>query len=93
MSAALLYAITGCALFALGLTATVLLVEPLRRVLAFNVMGSGAFLVFVGLAQREGTIDPVPQAMVLTGIVVAVASTALALALLQRLEQRDDHQR
>jgi multicomponent Na+:H+ antiporter subunit C len=93
VSAALLYAITGCALFALGLAGTLLLAEFLRRVLAFNVMGSGAFLVFVGLAQREGVADPVPQAMVLTGIVVAVAATALALALMQRLEQSDDQER
>jgi multicomponent Na+:H+ antiporter subunit C len=93
MSAALLYAMTGCALFALGLAAAVLLEEPLRRVLAFNVMGSGAFLVFVGLAQREGVVDPVPQALVLTGIVVALAATALALALLRRLERTDEHER
>ena len=70
MSAALCYAVTGCMLFALGLAATVLLADSLRRVLAFNVMGSGAFLVFVGAAQRDGVPDPVPQAMVLTGIVV-----------------------
>ncbi len=49
-------------------------------------MGSGAFLVLVGLAQRNGVPDPVPQAMVLTGIVVAVAATALTLALLRRLQ-------
>jgi len=30
-------------------------------------------------------VDPVPQAMVLTGIVVAVAGTGLALALIVRL--------
>ncbi|MNC39829.1 putative monovalent cation/H+ antiporter subunit C [compost metagenome] len=48
-------------------------------------MGSGAFLVLVGLAQRHDVADPVPQAMVLTGIVVAVAATALALALARRL--------
>ena len=52
-------------------------------------MGSGAFLVLVGFAQRDGTADPVPQAMVLTGIVVAVAATALALALLRRLHVLD----
>ena len=44
-----------------------------------------AFLVLVGLAQRHDVPDPVPQAMVLTGIVVAVAATALALALTRRL--------
>jgi multicomponent Na+:H+ antiporter subunit C len=33
----------------------------------------------------DGIADPVPQAMVLTGIVVSVAATALALALARRL--------
>jgi len=61
----------------------------LRRILAFNIMGSGAFLVLVGLAQRHGVVDPVPHAMVLTGIVVAVASTALALALGRRIAEAD----
>ena len=41
----------------------------------------------VGLAQRSGLADPVPQAMVLTGIVVSVAATALALALARRLHK------
>lgn len=85
MSAGLLFALAGVALFALGGAGVVLGMHLLRRILAFNVMGSGAFLVLVGLAQRDGTPDPVPQAMVLTGIVVAVAATALALALARRL--------
>lgn len=81
MNAALLYAATGALLFALGVGGTLLRRDLLRRILAFNVMGSGVFLVMVGFAQRDGEPDPVPQAMVLTGIVVAVAATALALAL------------
>lgn len=85
MSGGLLFAATGALLFAIGLAGMLLLSCTMRRVLAFNVMGSGVFLVLVGLAQREGTADPVPQAMVLTGIVVAVAATALALALIRRL--------
>lgn len=36
-------------------------------------------------------IDPVPQALVLTGIVVAVSATALALALGRRLRETQDH--
>ena len=85
MTPDLLYALVGAILFALGLAATLVLSALLRRILAFNVMGSGAFLVLVGLAQRDGGIDPVPHAMVLTGIVVSVAATALALALVRRL--------
>ncbi len=87
MSTGLLYALAGVALFVLGLGAMLLLAQPLRKILAFNIMGSGAFLVFVGLAQRAGGADPLPQAMVLTGIVVTVAATALALALLRRLQE------
>jgi multicomponent Na+:H+ antiporter subunit C len=85
MSSGLLFAIVGCLLFVFGLGGVILLDHLLRRILAFNLMGSGTFLVLVGLAQRDGTPDPVPQAMVLTGIVVAVAATALALALARRL--------
>lgn len=84
MTSGLIYAATGCLLFVLGLGGVLLLKALLRRILAFNLMGSGAFLVLVGLAQRNGTADPVPQAMVLTGIVVAVAATALALTLARR---------
>ena len=93
MTPGLIYALAGVALFVMGLAGVVLLGHSLRRILAFNLMGSGAFLVLVGLAQRDGSVDPVPQAMVLTGIVVAVAATALALALARRLhqgEQRDE---
>ena len=85
MSSGLIFATTGIALFAMSLAGMLLTANLLRRILAFNLMGSGAFLVLVGLAQRQGEVDPVPQAMVLTGIVVAVAATALALALLRKL--------
>jgi multicomponent Na+:H+ antiporter subunit C len=88
MSTGLLYALAGVLLFVLGATGAILLAHLLRKILAFNVMGSGAFLVLVGLAQRGGVVDPVPQAMVLTGIVVAVAATALALGLARALHAR-----
>lgn len=81
----MIFAITGITLFTMGLLGMVILKHLLRRILAFNIMGSGIFLVLVGLAQRQNVPDPVPQAMVLTGIVVAVAATALALALVRKL--------
>ena len=91
MTTGLLFALAGAALFALGVAGVVLIDHLLRRILAFNVMGSGAFLVLVGLAQRGDVPDPVPQAMVLTGIVVAVAATALALALVRKLHGLTEH--
>jgi multicomponent Na+:H+ antiporter subunit C len=82
---ALLYALAGAALFTIGLAGLLALPHLLRKILAFNILGSGAFLILVGLGQRDGVADPVPQAMVLTGIVVAIAATALALALARQV--------
>jgi len=51
-------------------------------------LGSGVFLMLVALGGRTpGNVpDPVPHAMVITGIVVAVSATALALALVLRVQ-------
>jgi multicomponent Na+:H+ antiporter subunit C len=89
MSAATLAGLTGALLAGLGLYGLIIQPDPLRRILAFNVLGSGVFLLF-GIIARRGAVagalaDPVPQALVITGIVVAFAATALAVALLVRL--------
>ena len=85
MNADLLYALAGLALFVMGLAGLALLAHLLRRLIAFNLIGSGTFLVLVGLAQSpDGEPDPVAQALVLTGIVVAIAATALAVVLMRR---------
>jgi len=83
------YAALGVLLFAMGLLGLVLGRHPIRKILALNVMGTGIFLFLVAGAARYGlkTPDPVPHAMVLTGIVVAVSATALGLALAGRIHQ------
>ena len=86
MSGPLLYACAGLGLLIIGSWALVLRAHLIRKVLAINVMGSGAFLLLVGAgAMGTGPVDPVPQAMVITGIVVAISATALALALVLRI--------
>lgn len=92
MNSALLYALVGVGLFSLGLYALILHPHLLRKILAINVMGSGLFLVLIALAKRTGEALPdlVPQAMVITGIVVAFSATALALALMVRVA-RENH--
>lgn len=87
MTSALLYALTGIAVFSIGLYGLILHAHWLRKILALNVMGGGVFLLLIGLANRIPNTppDPVPHAMVLTGIVVAVSATGLALALVRRL--------
>nr|WP_206202811.1 NADH-quinone oxidoreductase subunit K [Thioalkalivibrio sp. XN279] len=82
----MLYACAGLGLLIIGSWALVLRAHLIRKVLAINVMGSGAFLLLVGAgAMGTGPVDPVPQAMVITGIVVAISATALALALVLRI--------
>ena len=89
MSQYLWYALVGVGLFSIGLLGLLLQRHMLRQMLALNVMGSGVFLVFVALAGRAGALpDPVPLAMVLTGLVVAVSATALGLVLISRIYQR-----
>ncbi|MGD8908973.1 MAG: NADH-quinone oxidoreductase subunit K [Chromatiales bacterium] len=89
MTQALIYALTGAALFMLGVRATLLHQALLPRLLALNVSGAGVFLIFVSLAYRGDSIatDPIPHALVLTGLVVAISATALALALNRRLRE------
>ena len=82
----MVYAATSIALIGLGLYALIVRRHMIRRLMAVNIMGTGIFVLFIAMASRarDGT-DPLPQAMVLTGIVVAVSATALGLVLIQRI--------
>src|SRR5208282_4183686 len=66
MSASTLAGLVGAALVGLGLYGLIVNPQPLRNILAFNL---------------------VPKAMVITGIVVALAASALAVALILRLRE------
>lgn len=86
MTTPTLYALIGVTLVALALHSLLAVRHLLRRLIAANVMGSGIFLVFIAMSHRPARgIDPVPHAMVLTGIVVAVAATGLGVALVRKL--------
>jgi multicomponent Na+:H+ antiporter subunit C len=91
MNGAALFGLCGAALVGIGIYGLIVNPQPLRKILSFNLIGSGVFLLFGVVARRGAALgmggDPVPQALVITGIVVAFSATALAVALLLRLQE------
>src|SRR6476659_6736957 len=92
MTETALYGLCAAGLVGLGLFGLIVHPQLLRKILAFNLIGGGVFLLF-GVVARRGAAagfggDPVPQALVITGLVVAFAATALAVALLLQLARK-----
>jgi multicomponent Na+:H+ antiporter subunit C len=88
-----IYLLSAAGLILIGLFGLARRVHLLHKLLSLNVMGAGVFMLLLTLATRSDTPDAVPQALVLTGIVVAISATALGLALMQRLAKLSDSQR
>lgn len=92
MTTVSLFLTAGVVIFAVGIAVHLLVRDLIRRIVTLNVASGGVMLVFLALADRrpDGVApDPVPQALVLTGIVVMAAITGLALALARRVESMD----
>jgi multicomponent Na+:H+ antiporter subunit C len=91
MSTAIVFGLCAAGAAGLGLYGLIADPHPLRKILAFNVLGTGVFLLF-GVVARRGAVpglgaDPIPLALVITGMVVAFSATAVAIALLLQLFQ------
>lgn len=80
-SATKLLAATGVLIMGLGLWAFTTQRHLLRRLLAFNLLGSGVFLLLAGLA---GPVAEV-RGLILVGLVVALLGSILGAVLLLRL--------
>jgi len=80
----------GCGVFlvCLGLAGVLFQEGYIKKILALNLFSSGIFLLLITLG--GGRDDPVANAMVLTGIVVALGATALALALVRALHVQEN---
>ncbi|WP_028232948.1 NADH-quinone oxidoreductase subunit K [Paraburkholderia mimosarum] len=88
MNVTQLFGITAAALVGLGVYGLIVNPQPLRKVLAFNLIGNGVFLACAVIAHRGAAAgmsgDPVPQALLITAIVVSFAASALAVGLMLR---------
>ena len=87
--AATVFGLCAALLVGIGVYALIVNAEPLRKIIAFNVLGGGVFVLFGAIAHRGAAAgwggDPVPQGLLITALVVAFCATALAVALLLRL--------
>ncbi len=86
-------------LFVIGLYTVLTHSNLLKRIIGVNIMETSVFLFFVSIGFIRGAkapiienltgeqfyVNPLPSAMILTGIVVAVSITAYALSLLINL--------
>ncbi|MCC5881715.1 MAG: hypothetical protein JJU25_03640 [Halomonas sp.] len=77
----------GLGLIFLGLWAFALHRHLLRRLLAFNVIGTGIFLILMALVRD--TTPAAGHGLVITGLVVALLGTALGSLLIRRLNGLD----
>ena len=90
-------------LFTIGLATLFLHPNLIKKIIGLNLMDTAVFLFLAAMGTVEGGqappvgaeggalgsyINPVPGGLVLTGIVVAVSTTALFLALTCRLYRR-----
>jgi multicomponent Na+:H+ antiporter subunit C len=89
MTTYIVLAAVSLPLLALALYALFVRPHLMHKVIAVNVGSSAVFLFLAaapGSTETAGP-DPVPQAMVLTGIVISIAVVAFALVLLRRISE------
>ena len=87
------------ALFAIGIYTILTNSNLFKKVIGINIMEGSTYVLFIGAGNVRGGVAPIldisdsslvyvhplPQALMLTGIVVSVSVTALSLALIMKL--------
>jgi len=87
-------------LFVIGMHTMLTHANMIKKVIAMNIMDTSVFLLFVASGYVHGGkppiivdrsdliyINPLPGALILTGIVVAVSVTAYALSLIVKIHR------
>lgn len=90
-------------LFGVGFMTLLLNDNLIKKIIGLNIMDTSIFLFFITIGYAEGReapiltsgfkgvgayVTPIPTGLMLTGIVVAVSTTAFALALTIRFYER-----
>ncbi|ABR50234.1 NADH-ubiquinone oxidoreductase, chain 4L [Alkaliphilus metalliredigens QYMF] len=88
-------------LFIIGLYTVLTHSNLLKKIIGVNIMETSIFLFFVSIGYVKGAkapilesgsgeliyVNPLPSAMILTGIVVAVSITAYALSIIVKIHE------
>jgi multicomponent Na+:H+ antiporter subunit C len=90
--------LASIALFIIGLYTVLTHNNVIKKVIGINIMETAVFLFFVSIGMVSGAkapilkpgmdivyVNPLPSALILTGIVVAVSITAYSLSLIIQL--------
>jgi len=84
-------------LLLIGLYAMIARRNLIKKIMGLNILSTSVFLFLIALADKEGGappirvpgievyVNPLPHALVLTGIVVALALTSFALILVIKI--------
>jgi multicomponent Na+:H+ antiporter subunit C len=94
------YYFVAIILFVIGMHTMLTHSNMIKKVIAMNIMDTSVFLLFVAIGYVQGGkppiivdspdalyINPLPGALILTGIVVAVSVTAYALSLIVKIHR------
>ncbi len=92
------YYMVAIILFVIGMYTMLTHANMIKKVIAMNIMDTSVFLLFVAIGYTHGAqapiikegadiiyVNPLPGALMLTGIVVAVSVTAYALSLVVKI--------
>lgn len=97
------YETASVILFGVGFTILLLNSNLIKKIIGMNIMDTAVFLFFIAKGYiigreapiivgahkgAEGYINPIPSSLMLTGIVVAVSTTAFALALTIKMYEK-----
>jgi len=94
--------IVSILLFSLGILIVLAERSLMKKILGLNIMESGVFLMYISMGNIRGGrapimsmaadadvvfVNPLPSVLILTGIVVSVSVTTLALSLVVKLHR------
>jgi len=95
--------IVAATLFVIGLYTVIAKSNLIKKFMGLNIIETSVFLFIVssgaivggkapiigeGVSSKTAFVNPIPQALILTGIVVAMSTTAVALSLMIKLYEQ-----